>query len=116
MAPSLHFLNGRRLWVLPILIALILIFLIFQGVHQIQKIKQLAQKRETLVQFNQDLNHKNEEMYREISRLQHDPVYLEEIARKEFGLVKPDEIIFFLDEDHKKEVPLNVPGTQRKHP
>ena len=116
MVFSPDFLKGRGLWVLPFLIAFGLIFLIFHGTHEIQKIKQLAQKRETLVQFNEELNHKNEGMYREISRLQHDPVYLEEIARKEFGLVKPDEIIFFLDEDQKKEVSLNVPGTQCKHP
>jgi cell division protein FtsB len=42
-------------------------------------------------------------MYREINRLKQDPVYLEEIARKEFGLVKADEIIFFLDRELKKE-------------
>jgi cell division protein FtsB len=116
MALSLNPLRSRGLWLLPVLTFFGLIFLIFHGYLEVQKIKQLAQKREVLIHFNQELNHKNEEMYREISRLQHDPVYLEEIARKEFGLVKPDEIIFFLDEDHKKEAPLNVPGTQFKHP
>ncbi len=116
MAFSLNPLKSRGPWLLPVLIFFGLIFLIFHGYLEVQKIKQLAQKRGALVHFNQELNHKNEEMYREISRLQHDPVYLEEIARKEFGLVKPDEIIFFLDEDHKKEAPLNVPGTQFKRP
>lgn len=116
MALSLNPLRSRGLWLLPVLTFLGLIFLIFHGYLEVQKIKQLAQKREVLIHFNQELNHKNEEMYREISRLQHDPVYLEEIARKEFGLVKPDEVIFFLDEDYKKEAPLNVPGTQFKHP
>jgi cell division protein FtsB len=108
--------KSRGLWHLTVLILLGLIFLIFHGYHEIQKLNQLAQKRETLIQFNQELNHKNEEMYRQVSRLEHDPVYLEEIARKEFGLVKPDEIIFFLDEDHKKEATLNVPRPQFKSP
>ncbi len=53
-------------------------------------------------------------MFREISRLKHDPIYLEEVARREFGLVKPDEIIFFLDEGHTKEAPRNVTGTHFK--
>lgn len=78
--------------------------------------KSLAQKRQTLIFFNKELNQKNEEMYREISRLKDDPIYLEEIARKEFGLVKPDEIIFFLDEGQTKEAPQNVTGNQFKHP
>jgi len=103
--------EGLR-WFLPILVGLGLIFLVFNGYHEFQKMQQLVQKRETLIHTNQDLNWRNEEMYREISRLKQDPIYLEEIARKEFGLVKPDEIIFFLDESHKKEAPQNVIGTQ----
>ena len=116
MALSLNPLKTRGFWLFPVLILFGLIFLIFHGYLEVRKLNQLAQKREVLVHFNQELNHKNEEMYREISRLQHDPVYLEEIARKEFGLVKPDEIIFFLDDENKKEAPLNVPATQFKHP
>lgn len=103
-------------WILPILLGLGLITLVFNGHQEFQKMKQLAQKREALIRSNQELNHRNEEMYREISRLKQDPIYLEEIARKEFGLVKPDEIIFFLDEVNKKEAPRNVTGSQFNHP
>lgn len=98
-------------WFLPILISLGLFFLTVKGYQEVGKIRQLAQKREVLIYSNQNLNWKNEEMYREISRLKKDPVYLEEIARKEFGLVKPDEIIFFLDEDQTKEAQRNGSGT-----
>jgi cell division protein FtsB len=101
-------LRGRTLWFFPILLGLGLILLLFNGYLEIRKIRQLAQKKEVLILFNQEQNRKNEEMYREIHRLKQDPLYLEEIARKEFGLVKPDEIIFFLDEGHKKEAPSNV--------
>lgn len=93
-----------------------LVFLIVNGRSEIQKMKNLAQKRQALIFFNKELNQKNEEMYREISRLKDDPIYLEEIARKEFGLVKPDEIIFFLDEGQTKEAPKNVTGNQFNHP
>jgi cell division protein FtsB len=93
-----------------------LMILVYNGHKEIHKMKELAQKREVLILFNQDLNRKNEEMYREISRLKQDPIYLEEIARKEFGLVKPDEIIFFLDEANTKEAPRNVTASQFNHP
>jgi cell division protein FtsB len=107
--------KSLTLWVLPTLLGIGLIILIYNGQSEFQKMKQLAQKREALILFNQDLNHKNEEMYREISRLKQDPIYLEEIARKEFGLVKPDEVIFFLDEVKTKEAPRNVTASQFNH-
>ncbi|MBI5602207.1 MAG: septum formation initiator family protein [Deltaproteobacteria bacterium] len=116
MAFSFNRSKSWGVWSLLILLGFGLIFLIFNGYHEIQKMKQLAQKRETLVHLNQDLNRRNEEMYREITRLQRDPAYLEEIARKEFGLVRPDEIIFFIDEGPKKEAPRNATGIQFNHP
>ncbi len=100
--------SRTKTWLLPILLSLGLFVLTWKGYQEVWKIKQLAQKRETLIQYNQNLNLKNEAMYREIFRLKHDPIYLEEIARKEFGLVKPDEIIFYLDDGHAKEAPRNV--------
>jgi cell division protein FtsB len=96
----------------PILLVLALIFLIINGYSELQLMRRLAQKRGALILVNQELNRANEEMYRKITRLKQDPIYLEEIARKEFGLVKPDEIIFFLDEGQKKEASLNDIGTQ----
>jgi cell division protein FtsB len=105
---------NRSFWLLPILLSLGLFFFTVKGIQEIGKIQDLAQKREALINFNQDLNGKNEKMYREISRLKQDPVYLEEIARREFGLVKPDEIIFFLDEGQTKEGQRNGTGTQSK--
>jgi cell division protein FtsB len=99
-------------WIFPLLLVLSLIFLIINGYHELQLMNRLAQKRGTMILVNQELNRGNEEMYRKITRLKQDPIYLEEIARKEFGLVKPDEIIFFLDEGQKKEASLNDNGTQ----
>lgn len=105
-------LKSLSLWFLTLFLGIGFIFLVINGYQELQRIKQFAQKRETLILANQKMNMKNEEMYREISRLKYDPIFLEEIARREFGLVKPDEIIFFLDEDHSKEASRNVSGTQ----
>jgi cell division protein FtsB len=88
---------------LPVLLAGLILYLVVSGYGSLMKLNQLAQKRDALVQSNHDLNHTNENLFREITRLKQDPVYLEEIARKEFGLVRADEIIFFLDQEYKKE-------------
>jgi cell division protein FtsB len=82
-------------------------FLAVHGYEGMRQIHQLAQKRESLIRDNQELNRKNETLYREITRLKQDPLYLEEVARKEFGLVKPNEIIFFIDDENKKEAPAH---------
>jgi cell division protein FtsB len=110
------FSSKRLLWIFPVLLGIGLITLVFKGHGEVRKMRDLAQKREALIVSNQELNRKNEEMYREISRLKQDPIYLEEIARKEFGLVKPDEIIFFLDEAKTKEAPRNVTAGKFNHP
>lgn len=94
-------------WVLILCIGFGLFFLTIHGYQGIKQINTLAHKRELLIRDNQELNRKNEAMYREIHRLKQDPVYLEEVARREFGLVKPDEIIFFLEEKPPKEVSVH---------
>jgi len=91
------------LWVFPLLLVLGFLFLITSGYQGLKQLNQLAQKREALIHSNQEMNRTNKTMYREITRLRTDPVYLEECARKEFGLVKADEIIFFLEEAEPKE-------------
>jgi cell division protein FtsB len=116
MIDILNRLKSRGLWVFPLLLGIGLIILVIKGQQEIQKMNQLAQKREALILFNHDLNRKNEGMYHEISRLKLDPIYLEEIARKEFGLVKPDEIIFFLNEANIKEAPSHVTASKFNHP
>jgi cell division protein FtsB len=101
------------LWILPVLFLVGLGLLMVNGYRELQLMKQLAQKRESLIRYNQELNQKNEEMYRKITRLKQDPIYLEEVARSEFGLVKPDEIIFFMDKGSEKEAPRNDNGTRQ---
>jgi cell division protein FtsB len=107
-------------WVYGLLLLILaagLLYLSLQSYQGLQQIQSLAQKREGLIRDNQDLNRKNQSMYREINRLKQDPLYMEEVARKEFGLVRPDEIIFFLEEENKKEAPLhgkNSPVPRRR--
>ena len=106
-ASSLRLPPNWILWLLLLLLASGLLYLSLHSYQGLQQIQSLAKKREVLIRDNQDLNRKNQAMYREINRLKQDPLYLEEVARKEFGLVRPDEIIFFLEKENKKEAPLH---------
>jgi len=92
-------------WLILLIFGAGFFFLTIHGNQGMRQIHQLAQKREGLVRENQELNKKNETLYREITRLKQDPLYLEEVARKEFGLVKPNEIIFFINDEKNKETP-----------
>ena len=38
----------------------------------------------------------NLSLYREIDRLKHDPKYIEDVVRRELGLIGKDEVIFKL--------------------
>jgi cell division protein FtsB len=105
-------LNGI-LWILPVILFSGLILLVINGYKELHQMRQLAQKREALIRDNLDLNRKNAEMIRKVTRLKQDPVYLEEVARSEFGLVKPDEIIFFIDNGIEKEASRNGSGTRQ---
>lgn len=102
-------------WFLLLFLAVGLTYLSLQSYQGLQQIQSLAKKRELLIRDNQDLNRRNQAMYREINRLKQDPLYLEEVARKEFGLVRPDEIIFFLEDENKKENPLHGKNTPVPH-
>ncbi len=54
--------------------------------HLIKVKQKLLLKKKTLYQTNINL-------YSKINRLKDDPVFIENIARKELGMVMPDEII-----------------------
>ncbi len=51
----------------------------------------------------QELVEQNEEMREEIKRIEADTAYLEEIARRDYNLVKENEIIFQFPTSKKKE-------------
>jgi len=43
----------------------------------------------------------NLSLYREIDRLEHDSGYIEDVVRRELGLIAEDEVIFKLKSGHK---------------
>lgn len=48
---------------------------------------------------NQVLENENSALYRQIKRLKHDPRYVENVARRELGMIGKNEVIFKFKED-----------------
>ena len=58
----------------------------------------LTQKKLAVIQVeNKRLEEENAILREEIDRLKHDPTYLEEKARKEYGLLKKNEMLYKFD-------------------
>ena len=57
---------------------------------------------ERLQAENLRLEEENKALQKEISRLQDDPTYLEEKARKEYGMLKENEVLYIFKKKEKK--------------
>ena len=58
------------------------------------ELRRLEQSHQQLLTGNARLTHENLQMYRSVDRLQNDPAFVENIARQELGMIRPDELIF----------------------
>jgi cell division protein FtsB len=54
-----------------------------------------------LLQENDRLNLDNQRMYRSIERMKNDPEFMENVARRELGMIRGDELIFTFKRDTK---------------
>ena len=70
-----------------------LLFFIIVSEHGLVDLIYLKQERGKLVKKNERFNQENLSISIEIDRLKHDPEYIENVARKELGMIGVDEII-----------------------
>jgi cell division protein FtsB len=63
----------------------------------------VREEKSQMVEKNEAIRQENVSLYREIDRMNHDPDYIEEVARKELGVIGPEEIIIRMksDQDNK---------------
>lgn len=90
---------------LPVACVFLFVFLLFivflkNGILDLNK-KKVELK--DAVAKNQELREENQGLYREVSRLKSDQEYLEQVARKELGMIKKDEIIVKFHSDSPSE-------------
>jgi cell division protein FtsB len=64
------------------------------GDNGLFELNRLQYTRQHLLKDNAQTTQKNLQMYRSVDRLQNDPYYIENIARRELGMVRSDELIF----------------------
>jgi cell division protein FtsB len=87
----------KRILFFILFLFLILGFLTFFGdkgiLHLLHLQKELAQIKEMNIKTADE----NQKLREEVRRLQHEKRYIEEIARKELGMVKEGEIIYQFD-------------------
>jgi cell division protein FtsB len=99
-------LSKKPVFLLVLLLFLILGFFTFFGdkgiLHLLGLQKELARIKETNVRMEEE----NRRLREEVSRLQNEKRYIEEIARKELGMVKEGEVIYqFETPNNEKEKP-----------
>jgi cell division protein FtsB/cell division protein DivIC len=96
----------RRILILIVISLLILGSLTFFGEKGIFNLLRLRKEVARIKERNLKLEEENQKLKEEVKRLQSDKRYIEEVARKELGMVKEGEIIYRFDTPSKgKENP-----------
>lgn len=90
-------------------IFLMLLFIVF-GENGIMDLHHLKIEKDNLSKKNDELKKENISFYREIERLKNDPRYVEDVARKELGVIGKDEVII------KVKPKPSVSNSQKKGP
>lgn len=83
------------------LLAVFIIFMLFLTVFSdkgLIKIYHLSKERDSILAKNVLTGKENEDLKNEINRLKTDKRYIEEIARKELGMVRTSDIIYHFEE------------------
>ncbi len=86
--------STRRLPLLPVLLALLLLGFALFGDRGILRAVQANRQKAALQEQVQQLEAANAELRQEIESLRNDRRYLEAVARKELGMVKDDELVY----------------------
>src|SRR4030066_2140438 len=93
----------RRILLFILFLFLILGFLTFFGDKGILHLLRLQKELARIKEMNIKMGEENQRLKQEVRRLQYEKRYIEEIARKELGMVKEGEIIYQFDLPPPKE-------------
>jgi cell division protein FtsB len=90
-------LSKKRVLLLILFLLLIFGFFTFFGDKGIFHLLRLQKELGRIKEMNTKVEGENQKLREEVRRLQHEKRYIEEIARKELGMVKEGEIIYQFD-------------------
>ncbi len=85
----------KKIYFIPLLIVVAIIGLLtIFGDRGLISIYKLSKERDSIKDYNEKIKEKNIAMRDEIQRLKTDDRYIEMIARKEFGMVGKNELVY----------------------
>lgn len=84
----------KRMYLIPAAVILFILYFTVFGERGLLHIHHLNQENEEVLKKVQEVKAENDRLKREIEALKSDRRYLESIARKDFGLVRPNEVIY----------------------
>lgn len=84
----------KRTYLIPAGFILFILFFTVFGERGLLRIYHLSKDRQELQKRAEELRSGNDRMRREVEALKSDRRYLESIARRDFGLVRPNEVIY----------------------
>jgi cell division protein FtsB len=93
----------RFLFLLILLLFLFLGFFTFFGDRGILHLVRLQKELNRIKDVNTKIEEENQKLREEVRRLRNEKRYIEEIARKELGMVKEGEIIYQFDLPNDKK-------------
>jgi len=79
--------------VLAIMTMFLMLLFIGFGENGLTDLYKLKKEKDNLSKKTDELKKENLSLYREIERLKNDPRYVEDVARKELGVIGKDEVI-----------------------
>ena len=91
----------KRFFLLILVSLLILGFLTFFGEKGILHLFRLQKDLREIKERTAKIEEENQKLKEEVRRLQQEKRYIEEIARKELGMVKEDELIYQFEDKQK---------------
>jgi cell division protein FtsB/cell division protein DivIC len=96
--------SKKRILILLLFLFLIFGFFTFFGDKGIMHLLRLQKELGRIKEANVKMEEENRKLREEVKRLQYEKRYIEEIARKELGMVKEGEVIYQFDSpDNKKK-------------
>jgi cell division protein FtsL len=89
---------NKRVLITVLMLVLVMIFFTFFGEKGLLQVYRLRRELKEIERVNMELRQENERLRAEIGNLRTNKKYIEELARRELGLVKKGEIVYQFDQ------------------
>jgi cell division protein FtsL len=89
---------NKRVLITVLMLVLVMIFFTFFGEKGLLQVYRLRRELKEIERVNMELRQENERLRAEIGNLRTNKKYIEELARRDLGLVKKGEIVYQFDQ------------------